>query len=314
MKKNRSVLTCMFVLIIFFAGCKNEPDHAGFDSLYFGLEPPGMAPEIFAPGVVNTDAQNHSCVTISPDGKEIYWSQFSSIAGVRQERIWFSEYKQGKWSQPQVTPFSGTYREGGPHFSLGGKRLYFSSLRPVDQNDVSVDANIWYVEKTDLGWADPVCLDQPVNSEFEEWFPTLAKNGNIYFMFRNKDSSVLWDIYCSEFKGNKYMNPQKLGDAINSQYVEGFSFVDPDERFFIFYSERPGGLCEGGELYISFCNLDGTWADAVNMGEKINRVPSRFPGLSPDGNYFFFSNYENNKESIYWIDARIIDSLNPKVD
>ena len=310
MKQRAIFIGILFLTILAFIDCSEEDDFPVLKGPYLGQKPPGMKPEVFAPGIVNTDNKNHSCGAISPDGKEIYWSLFSYISGVRQERIWFTEMSDGKWTTPQVAPFSGKYREGSPHFSPDGKRLYFTSCRPVDENDKSTDANIWYLEKTDTGWSNPLSLGSPVNNEYQEWFPTVAKNGNIYYMFR-RDDNVLWDIYRSKFINGEYTTSERLGDAINSQYVEGFSYIDPDERFIIFHSERPGGCCENGELYISFRKNDGTWTDAKNMGQQINSTYSRFPGFSPNGQFFFFSNLKNEVESIYWVDARIIEELKP---
>ena len=311
MKQKVLVIGFMILLIIIFNNCKRESGFSVSKSHYLGQKPPGMTPEIFAPGIVNTDAQNHSCVAISPDGKEMYWSLFSIISGVRQERIWFSEMKNGTWMQPRVAPFSGEYREGGPRFSYDGTRLYFTSLRPTSSDDKSTDANIWVIERMDNGWGQPKSLDFPVNTEFQEWFPTIAKNGNLYYMFR-KSSQELWDIYLSEYIDGQYTDPKKLADSINSPYVDGFCFIDPEEQFLIFYSERPGGCCEHGELYISFKRDDGSWAEARNMGPWINPTFARFPGVSPDGKYFFFSNMQDGKEAIYWIDATIINNLKPE--
>ena len=312
--KITNIFIVLILLIFSISSCSNKNQNSieflKLTGPYLGQKPPGMKPEIFAPGIVNTEDKNHSCVTISPDMKEIYWSLFSHISGVRQERIWYTKMSGRKWTQPEVAPFSGTYREGNPHFSPDGKRLYFTSCRPIDENDESIDANIWYIEKTNAGWSKPQFLGLPVNTEYQEWFPTVAKNRNIYYMFR-WDDDVLWDIYRSKFINGEYTTPERLGDAINTRYVEGFSYIDPDERFIIFHSERPGGYCENGELYISFRKKDGTWADAKNMGQLINSVYSRFPGISPDGQFFFFSNQKNDVENIYWVDAKIIEELKP---
>jgi len=312
---NRKSQILFLIVLILLTGISQAQEKASqfpiLKGSYLGQKPPGMKPEIFAPGIINTNNKNHSCVAIAPDGKELYWSQFSSISGIRQERIWFTQIKGGIWTPPRVAPFSGEFREGGPQFSPDGNRLYFASQRPTNEYDTTNDANIWFIEKTEMGWSEPKSLGRPVNSQYEEWFPSVAKNGNIYYMFRQSDTDELWDIYCSRFTDGKYTNPERLGAAINSQYVEGFSFVNPDERFLIFYSERPGGCCKDGELYISFKNQDGTWADAINMGNRINSEGSRFPGISPDSRFFFFANRKSGTEDIYWMNSTIIDELKP---
>lgn len=39
---------------------------------YLGQKPPGVSPEIFAPGIISIDIMNHSTPVFSPDGKEVY--------------------------------------------------------------------------------------------------------------------------------------------------------------------------------------------------------------------------------------------------
>jgi len=41
---------------------------------YLGQKPPGMAPEVFAPGIVTTELNEHGSPTFSPDLSEMYWS------------------------------------------------------------------------------------------------------------------------------------------------------------------------------------------------------------------------------------------------
>ena len=45
---------------------------------YLNQKLPGMTPEIFAPGIINTIDQNHSCVTVSPDGRFFFFSNLKN--------------------------------------------------------------------------------------------------------------------------------------------------------------------------------------------------------------------------------------------
>lgn len=297
----------MFSLI--FVQCAPDGNRSRQISLYLGLRPPGLVPEIFAPEIVNTEEQVHSCVAISPDGDQMFWSLFSTISEVRQERIWFSKMIDREWSPPRIASFSSAYREGGPRFSYDGNRLYYTSCRPLGPEDSTTDANLWVVRRTRSGWGDPEPLSPIVNTEFQEWFPSIARNGNVYYMFRGADPDVLWDICVSEFVGGCYTVPRRLGDTVNTHFVEGFPFVDPYEKYLIFYSERSGGYSEYGELYVCFKQADGTWSEAENMGPAINAGFTRFPGLSPDGKWFFFSCMKADIENIYWMDAGIIKTF-----
>ena len=41
---------------------------------YLGQKPPGLNPEIFLPGIVSTELNEHGAPTFSPDLSEMYWS------------------------------------------------------------------------------------------------------------------------------------------------------------------------------------------------------------------------------------------------
>ncbi|MCP4724220.1 MAG: hypothetical protein GY863_04255, partial [bacterium] len=88
-------------------------------------------------------------------------------------------------------------------------------------------------------------------------------------------------------------------------------YIDPDEEYIIFFSERPNGRFEEGRLYISFRKTDRTWTPAESLGEEINSTASRFPNMSPDGKYFFFTSLKGDMEHIYWVDAKTIEELKP---
>ena len=67
-----------------------------------------------------------------------------------------------------------------------------------------------------------------------------------------------------------------------------------------------------GLIYI-YRKSDGSWIEPQNLGSEINKkYHERFPGVSPDGKYLFFTrpNGENNG-NIYWINAKIIEELKP---
>ena len=71
---------------------------------------------------------------------------------------------------------------------------------------------------------------------------------------------------------------------------------------------RPDG--HGGEdLYVSFKNENGDWANAINMSPVINtKEHEEYPIVSADGKYLFFV----RNGDVYWVDARVIEKLKRK--
>jgi hypothetical protein len=105
-----------------------------------------------------------------------------------------------------------------------------------------------------------------------------------------------------------YQQPENLGNAINSDELDYMPFIDPNEKYLIFKSNRS----EGRGLYISF-NDNGTWSHAMNMGDLINQntYGSLWPYVTLDEEYFFFCAglAQDVAFNPYWVRTSIIDSL-----
>ena len=186
---------------------------------------------------------------------------------------------------------------------------------------MSPDNNIWYVEKTLDGWSRPVKLGPKVNSSGEDATPSLAANGNLYFTsdrVKYDDPTGNMDIFISEFHGGDFAEAKGLGPAINTpQARDGFPFIAPDESYIIFSRDSrrfdAEGQAIGGDrkLMISFRDKDGRWLEAIDMGPPF--ANTRFPSVSPDGKYLFFTKFtEGGHEDFYWVSAKIIEDLKPK--
>src|SRR5690242_21226043 len=89
-------------------------------------------PRLFAEHVIST-ADDELGGTFSPDGRSFYFAKRtpSSISSSLIV-ICVSRYANGKWSKPEIAPFSGQYIDFGPSISPDGSKLFFASVRPVD--------------------------------------------------------------------------------------------------------------------------------------------------------------------------------------
>jgi hypothetical protein len=168
------------------------------------------------------------------------------------------------------------------------------------------------VKKTDTGWTEPNHIGMEINTRYHDSYPCLAKNGNCYFFSRRPGGYGDSDLYISEFKNGKYQPPVNLGSRLNTSYHEWDTYIAPDESYMIYCSTMPGGL-GGDDLYLTFKKKDGSWCRPVHMGKEINSEKSENrPYVSPVGKYLFFTSTKTGKRDIYWVDARIIETLKPK--
>jgi len=271
---------------------------------YFGQQPPGLKPGVFAPGIVSLSDRYEYVIAFSPDGTE-------SCFGVTDDTwstcdLYCSKQVQGVWSTPAKAAFQGDGDGWLPFFSPDGRWIYFSSGRP----DILKDANAWMSHRTEEGWSEPVRLPAPLNSTSYDWRPNLTSAGVMYFSSSRPGGVGDMDIYRSVPADGAYTRVEDLPAPLNSPALDASPSISSDERFMTLGSWRPGGYGKG-DLYIAYRRGDGSWTTPQNLGPEINTAWIEDGGaLSPDGKYFFFNrreDWETKKQTdILWVDVRAI--------
>lgn len=296
-----------FVLILFsllFSGCldkSKKPKMRPVESewRYFGQGFPKNHPEIFSPDIISTN-RNERDFAMSPTGNEIFYTIV--LPSKNLSVIVYLFHDGAFWSHPQTAEFSGQYRDLEPVFSPDGNKLFFASMRPLEDTDTISDWNIWYIERVSTGWSDPTALNSLINTDKDEFYPSVSSSGNLFFTAKREDSFGNEDLYFAEFDGHDYTEPVNLGDSINSNLYEFNAFIAPDESYIIFSSLGRKDGYGGGDLYLSHRDKKGIWSKANNMGANINSEQLDYcPVISHNGKYLFFtserlnSSFQNNK-------------------
>lgn len=247
-------------------------------------------PVLFGEGIIST-ADHDSHPAFSPDGKTLYFVKMAP--DFSKWTIFVSYNEGGKWSEPEIAPFSGQYWDADPFFTKDGNTLYFISNRPVREGDPQKsDFDIWKMEKKNEGWNRPVRLPSPINSETSEYYPTIAANGTMYFGSRRKGGKGGSDLYASRPENGEYRSAQNLGDAVNTEGNEFEPFIAPDESFMIFMA-TPTEALEQADLFITYKEKSG-WTKAAKLPPPFNSEAAEFsPKISFDGKLFYFSSARN---------------------
>jgi len=181
------------------------------------------------------------------------------------------EKNDDSWSNPRIASFSGNHHDIEPFITSNGLKLFFASKRPKTENSQTIDYDIWYVtrEQVNKQWSKPQNIGSPINTDKNEFYPSIADNGNLYFTANHEDSKGKDDIYISEFNHGKYTKPYSLSNAINSEGDEYNAYIAHDESFLIFGAYKRKDGFGSGDLYISF-KTDNKWSQAQNMGPEVN--------------------------------------------
>jgi hypothetical protein len=278
-----------------------EVDFHSLSGAYFGQPLPDATPQVFARGIVSTDANEHSVPSFSPDGNEVFWWANRWPGPDNKEWEFMSmtmRRENGRWSAPRVTSW-------GEMVALApdGRRAYFGS-----------EKDIWVAERQGDDWGEPKCLN--LVGRYPElrnvFMPTIARNGALYFLGYAPGPRNDLGIFRAELVNGEYAKPELLPRSINPpSFLNWAPFVVPDESYLLFSSNRAGSLDDAGDLYISRRLADGSWTDPVSLGEPVNsNRQERLPMLSLDGKYLFFTRpTPGHDQDVYWVDAATIPAL-----
>ncbi len=312
-----------------FACINNSGDIIKKQGPYIGSKLPGTEPELFAPGIVANGYRTRD-VAITPDGKELYFGIFS--AG--HYSILVTREVSGGWSKPEVLEHmeNPRYMNIEPALNYDGSKLFFLSNRPDSAMGVKEgEQDIWVMDRQGDHWSKPYNLGPPVNTNLPEFYPSLTKDGTLYFT-RNDLNSATAYIYRSKFVNGTFQEPEKLPEQVNSGKNHYNAFVAQDESYIIVPTVGREDSFGGTDYYIVFRTEDDKWSNPINMGDRVN-TPNTFEYsayVTSDGKILFFmslrmaedpeklsydflhnsySKAESGNPSIYWMDAGFIDTL-----
>ena len=181
--------------------------------------------------------------------------------------------------------------DGCPFASRDGKTFYLASNRPGGLGGL----DIWVSrrEHTDDSWGPPVNAGAPVNSDADDFCPTIDRDGHRFFFVSRRaiaGSCGGSDIYVTRFRNDGgFEQPVNLGCQVNSALDEAGPFPLPagvDGPVLYFSSTRPG-LGVGGDLYQSESH-GGVFGPAQLVSGVNSAFDDGQPNLRRDGLELFF--------------------------
>ena len=274
------ILISSLLLVAAILASAQQTDFPKLAGPYLGQKPPGTTPEIFAPGIVSTPDDREFCASFSPDGTEFYFNRGMTVLVCRWE-------KEG-WTAPEPASFNGSYRNHEAHLAFDNARMFFGSSRPPQ------GYGIWLTERTADGWSQPRKI-------WDGMYATSSKGGNIYFGVEAPSPAGF--VRTRPVDG-RYEEPVRqavgFGDSRPAETSFFHPAIAPDEAYIVF-DDNSG-------LYVSFRGADGSWGNAVSLGDILKERAAVIPSVSPDGEYLFFAAHDD----LYWVSTRILEKLRPK--
>jgi hypothetical protein len=254
---------------------------------------PPKQPEVFGPGVLSTG--NVYRGSFAPDGRTFYF--FKKVTeGKEDYRIFISRLIDGKWSEPERVNLGGEYSDLYPAISKDGRRMVFSSYRPVPgEQPEKPNAHLWYVDRKGDGWGDAVFMKSASQFGHYNSGPEFGPEGAIYFGSTTPDWRTKHSLI-TRWKDGAYSKAEPF-EAIEklkgwrsdiqlwggtygpdgSFIILGISKINPENR-------RP----LSSDLWVMFKTQNG-WTEPKPLGAGINTdATENFVFFSPDGQEMFF--------------------------
>jgi hypothetical protein len=202
----------------------------------------------------------------------------------------------GSWSQavrvesiPGTDPgFNGAALDGCPFVSRDGKTFYMASNRPGGLGGI----DIWVSRRASVDdpWGPPANVGAPVNSEANDFCPTISRDGHLFYFVSSRAGGCGGDdIYSTRLRPGGWDPVENLGCEVNSPANEASPFPLPERAagpVLYFSSTRSGG----GDLFRSVSH-GGVFGPAVALaGVNSPTANDGQPNLRRDGlELFFFS-------------------------
>ena len=284
----------ILLLFAFHLSCQSFNKDSKNSTIEF--ETAASKPSLFGENVISTPLYERD-MAISAHGNELIYT----LGDYKQKKrcLVIMHKVNGAWEKPEIMKISGEYQDIEPFYSPNEDRLYFVSNRPIYEDAERDDYNIWYSNKIDAIWQEPVPLDSIINNKGDEFYPSISKYGNLFFTATSENGFGKEDIYQSRFENGKFLNPEPLPAEINSSSYEFNAFISPDENYIIFSSFGREDGRGGGDLYFSVKDENGNWKEAQNMGKFVNSEASDYcPFVDFNSEIFYFTSERTLNEHV----------------
>lgn len=165
----------------------------------------------------------------------------------------------GKFGSIKSLPFNNDdYSVGHPALSADGQALYFVSDMPGGYGGT----DIYVSYKSGDSWGQPENIGPEINTEGNEMFPYMSKDGLVYFSSDALPGLGGLDIFSTKQQADgTWSAPENLRYPINTNGDDFAFIIDEKNENGYFSSNRPGG--KGDDDIYSFTKLNNIMTGIV---------------------------------------------------
>lgn len=190
--------------------------------------------------LINREGWHQGNVSISPDGKTMYFTRVQlDNNGVGESKIFYALKGDEGWGAPQeATGINGEFISKHPCEGelFGEKVLFFVANMPGGKGGF----DIYYAPKKAEGqFGLPVNLGEIINTAGEEASP-FYRDGKLYFSTNGRPTIGGLDVFESQWNGSVWSDPKMMAPGVNSSVDDLYYVQTPDGMSGYLVSNRPG--------------------------------------------------------------------------
>lgn len=246
------------------------------------------------------------CMT--SDGQTLYFTRADYIEKkgyVNRSQIFSANPKGKSWSNVKAISLnSPDYSIGHPSISADNNTLFFTS----DMAGGYGGKDLYMSKKEGETWGAPVNLGPDINTSSDEMFPSVRKDGTLFFASNGLPGFGGLDIYSAKLINGKWILTRNEGMNLNSS-TDDFGITFLNDTVGYFSSNRAGGkgsddiyiyrfksrsaVVEGNVLYTENNRDYAKGKKVLLLDELGNVVDSMYTDAK---GYFAFKNLDGDKK------------------
>jgi outer membrane protein OmpA-like peptidoglycan-associated protein/tetratricopeptide (TPR) repeat protein len=184
------------------------------------------------------------------------------------------------------------YDDFSPVISMDELVMIFTSRRENTTGGEKDETGEYYEDvymsyKLDTSWSKATNI-RNINTESHDACLAISANAEELILYRATPQNH-GDLYVSYLKGEKWSEPESLGNKINTSFWETSATISGDGSVIFFSSNRKGGY-GGRDIYIALRQKNGVFGTPYLLGPDINTPDDEdCPFLHADGKTLYFS-------------------------
>lgn len=222
------------------------PQHSSFnqDIYYSKITLDGFSAPIHPGYPINNAYPNSVCATFPEENALIVINRFDEKGGLEKgfSKVQYLENDAFGFPTPmEIRQFNNLGNNVNFSMSKDGEQIFIAMENEASEGETDIFLSIRIGKNQ---WSKPTPLNSPVNTKYKENAPFIsADKKKLYFSSNRPGGIGGMDIYVAYRLDYTYLNwtrPQLLQEPINSKADESHPFLDQNDEYLYFNSNRDG--------------------------------------------------------------------------